>query len=76
MNNDAANIQFKNSSLNLNSIWGSITTYRGGMRRERGGRFKRDSTYVLVAYVDWLIHVDGWQKQTKFCKATILQLKN
>ena len=31
--------------------------------------------YVLVAYVDWLIHVDGQQKPTKFCKAIILQLK-
>ena len=41
-----------------------------------GGRFKRDSTYRLVAYIDWLIHVDGWQKPTKFCKAIILQLKN
>ena len=24
----------------------------------------------------WLIHVDVWQKQTKFCKAIILQFKN
>ena len=24
----------------------------------------------------WLIHVDIWQKATKFCKAIILQLKN
>ena len=24
----------------------------------------------------WLIHVDVWQKPTKFCKAIILQLKN
>ena len=24
----------------------------------------------------WLIHVEVWQKTTKFCKATILQLKN
>ena len=23
----------------------------------------------------WLIHVDIWQKTTKFCKAIILQLK-
>ena len=23
-----------------------------------------------------LIHVDNWQKTTKFCKAVILQLKN
>ena len=24
----------------------------------------------------WLIHVEVWQKTTKFCKAIILQLKN
>ena len=29
-------------------------------------------TYVYL----WLIHVDVWQKPTKFCKAIILQLKN
>ena len=37
-----------------------------------GGRSKRDGTYVYL----WLIHVDGWQKPTKRCKAIILQLKN
>ena len=34
-------------------------------------RFKREGTYVYL----WLIHVDIWQKTTKFCKAIILQLK-
>ena len=29
-------------------------------------------TYVYL----WLIHVDIWQKTTKFCEAIILQLKN
>ena len=31
----------------------------------------REGTYVYL----WLIHVDIWQKPTKFCKAIILQLK-
>ena len=35
------------------------------------GRFKREVTYVYL----WLIHVDGWQKPTQYCKAIILQLK-
>ena len=54
-----------------NSNWGSITTQRGGMGREVGGKFKREDTYVYL----WLIHVDVWQKPTKYCKAIILQLK-
>ena len=41
------------------------------MGRELEGRFKREGTYVYL----WLIHVDIWQKPTKFCKAIILQLK-
>ena len=41
------------------------------MGREMGGRFKRDRIYVYV----WLIHVEVWQKTTKFCKAIILHLK-
>ena len=36
-----------------------------------GGRFKREGTYVYL----WLIHADGWQKPTQYCKAIILQLK-
>ena len=36
-----------------------------------GGRFKREGIYVYL----WLIHVEAWQKTTKFCKAIILQLK-
>ena len=35
-----------------------------------GGRFKRKGTYVYL----WLIHADGWQKPTQYCKAIILQL--
>ena len=39
---------------------------------EGGGReVQREGTYVYP----WLIHVDVWQKTTKFCKAIILQLK-
>ena len=41
------------------------------MGREVGGKFKREDTYVYL----WLIHVDVWQKPTKYCKAIILQLK-
>ena len=42
------------------------------MGREVGWRFKREGTYVYL----WLIHVDVWQKPTRFCKAIILQLKS
>jgi len=41
------------------------------MGREMGGRFKREGIYVYL----WLVHVEVWQKTTKFCKAIILQLK-
>ena len=41
-----------------------------GGRREGGSRGR--GTYIYL----WLIHVDGWQKPTQFCKATILQLNN
>ena len=42
------------------------------MGREMGGSFKREETHVYL----WLIHVEVWQKTTKFCKAIILKLKN
>ena len=35
------------------------------------GRCKGEVIYVYL----WLIHVEVWQKTTKFCKAIILQLK-
>ena len=41
------------------------------MGREMGRWFKREGAYEYL----WLIHVDIWQKPTKFCKAIILQLK-
>jgi len=37
-----------------NSNRGSVSTWRGGMRREMGGRFKREGIYVYL----WLIHVE------------------
>ena len=36
-----------------------------------GGRFKRQGTYVY----QWLIHVDVWQKLTRYCRAIIFQFK-
>ena len=36
------------------SNWGSMTTERGGMGWEIGGRLKREGTYIYL----WLIHVD------------------
>ena len=42
-----------------------------GWEGVRGGRFKREGTYVYL----WLIHADVWQKPTQYCKAIILQLK-
>ena len=43
-----------------------------GMGREIGGRLKRQGIYAYL----WLIHVEVFQKTTKFCKAIILRLKN
>jgi len=55
-----------------NSNRGPVTTWRGGVGREMGRRLKREGMYVYL----WLIHVEVWQKPTKFCKAIIFQLKN
>ena len=33
---------------------GALSTYRGGMGRKMGGRFKREGPYVYL----WLIHVE------------------
>ena len=41
------------------------------MKREVGGRFKREGTYVYL----WLICADIWQKPAQYCKEIILQLK-
>ena len=37
-----------------NSNRGSVSTWRGGMGREMGERFKREGIYVYL----WLIHVE------------------
>ena len=49
----------------------SVTTWKGGLGWEVGGKFKREETYVYL----WLIHVDMRQKATLYGKAIILQLK-
>ena len=49
----------------------SVTTWKGGLGWEVGGKFKREETYVYL----WLIRVDMWQKATLYGKAIILQLK-
>ena len=54
-----------------NSNRGSVTTYRGRMGREMGGRFWREGTHVYL----WLIHVDVWQNPSQYCKVIILQFK-
>ena len=46
--------------------------FGGGMGREMGREFRREGTYVYL----WLIHVEVWQKTTKFCKVIIFQLKD
>ena len=40
-----------------------------------GKRWEGDSRGQGLVQL-WLIHVDIWQKTTKFCKAIILNLKN
>ena len=42
--------------------------FGGGMGRDMGGEFRREGIYVYP----WLIHVEVWQKMTKFCKFIIL----
>ena len=37
-----------------NSNMGSASTWRGGMRREMGGRFQKEGIYVYL----WLIQVE------------------
>ena len=48
-------------------------TQTGALYQSRGVGWgeRREWTYVCL----WLIHVDIWQKTTKFCKAIILQEK-
>jgi len=58
-------------SMTQGTQTGAVQIYRRGMGRKVGGRFRRERTHVYL----WLIHVEIWQKTTKFCKAMILQLK-
>ena len=48
---------------------GTLSTQKGEMGREIGERFKWEEIYVYLC----LIHVEGRQKTTTFCKAIILQ---
>ena len=44
---------------------------KGGMRKEVGGKFRREGTWVYLM----LILFDIGQKTTKICKVIILQVK-
>ena len=44
-------------------------TERDGMGRDLRQRFKMEGIFVYL----WLIHIEVWQKTTKFCKAINLQ---
>ena len=57
---DSGNLLYDSGNSNL----GSVTILRGGMRREVGGRFKREGTYVYLR----LAHVGVWQKPILFYK--------
>ena len=43
-----------------NSYRGSVSTCRGGMGREMGGRFKRERTYAYL----WLLRFDRKQQNS------------
>ena len=45
---------------------------KGHCDGEGDRRFNREGIYVYL----WLIHIEVWQKTTKFCKAIILQFQN
>ena len=53
--------------------WCSVmTVWRGGMGEGREAFSKREEIRIYLR----LIHIVEWQKPTKHCKATFLQLKN
>ena len=52
-----------------NSNRGSVSTSRGRMGKEIGGRVKIEGIFVYL----WVIHLEVWHKTTKFYKAIILQ---
>lgn len=49
----------------------SVTTLRGQMGWEAGGRFKMGGTHVYL----WLTRVDVWQRPAQYCRAVVLLKK-
>ena len=47
-----------------------------GWCQEGDGREVPEGGEICIPMADSWIHVDVWQKPTKFCKAVIFQLKN
>ena len=47
-----------------------------GWEGEGDGREVPEGGEICIPIADSWIHVDVWQKPTKFCKAVIFQLKN
>ena len=47
-----------------------------GWCEEGDGREVPEGGEICIPMADSWIHVDVWQKPTKFCKAVIFQLKN
>ena len=47
-----------------------------GWYEEGDGREVPEGGEICIPMTDSWIHVDVWQKPTKFCKAVIFQLKN
>ena len=62
----------KSYYLNLYSNIPSCLTNTNTLPQNRGICLQREGTYIYLR----LMHVDVWQKPTKFCKAIILKLKN
>ena len=70
-----SNMKIYNTMCKIDSQWEFAIWLRElkqglciNLEGEMGGRFKREGIYVYL----WLIHVEVWQKTTKFCKAIIL----
>ena len=45
-------------------FWENAEKDKKSKRKEVGGRFKREETYVCL----WLIRVDVWQRPSQYCK--------
>ena len=63
----SGNLLYDSGSSNLCSV----TTQRGGMGWELGGKFTSEGSYVYL----WLTHADVWEEPAQYCKAIILQLE-